>query len=215
MCAGGIFCIIGRHIIGLYFFRMVPVSGSFWIRVVFPLVIYSGFLLLHTIYSIVEPVFYGWILYLQPESMYSVMAWHFLVCYFLECCSQHVHLYVPLEALFESLLFFVFLLLIQLPFLFCSFCYHISLLKCFCFFYLRSLVYLPVFCIDIFGRISFRCLWNVLFLFVLLDPISLSLSLPSFANSFWSISLKYHFKHVCCFCFGLFIPIYHRVFFLS
>ena len=67
ICAIRIFYILGRHLIGLYFLRIVPSRYTFWIRVVFPSVIHSSIFLSFTL--VIDECEFS-----KPEFMCTIMA---------------------------------------------------------------------------------------------------------------------------------------------
>ena len=103
---------------------MVHFGVSFWIRVDFLFFIYSAILAFLDIYTVEGPVFYGSTRIFNPETMYAIMAWCFSIRRFLDFCSEWFHVYFRRQTFIEPCSSFS-MFLIHLPFLLCSFSFHI------------------------------------------------------------------------------------------
>ena len=153
-------------------------------------------------------VCHEWVEFLEPESMYSIMAWCFPIWYFLvlfwvnRCISPLSDL---LPVLRIHLLCYLFIRL------FCNVGCHILLQKVFGFTCIWWLICFPI--------ISHHSL--VEFPFVILEspvlsvfyPFSISLNLPSFASTFWFISSSCYFSNVSFSFLSLHVPAFFSLFY--
>ena len=92
---------------------MVPFWGSFWIRIVFSLIIHSIiFISSWHLYSLRTSLSCpsGREFFFLPEFTYAIKVWHFPIHYFLKCCSELFQVYVHLRAIFKSLQFFIYII---------------------------------------------------------------------------------------------------------
>ena len=171
-------------------FGPVPLRGSFWTRVVFPLVIHSG-TLASCWHLFISSVILSWIeVNFLPESIYSIMAWRFPVGHFLMLFWVNLCIFAFGPSSSPSNCFLV--LLIQSGF----FCYVLLV----AIFYSKLSLH-PV-------AIS----WNVLF--CLYFTLSRYLfNLPSFASTFWCISSSF-FVIFFLSCYFLFVPTYYYYYYI-
>ena len=81
--------------------------GSFWIRVVFLLVIHSSMSVsCKHLFILISSLSWIEVNFFEPESMYVIKAWSFPVWYFFECCSQLINVYNHLRTFFDTLQLF-------------------------------------------------------------------------------------------------------------
>ena len=101
ICTVSIFHIIGRYVMGQQLLEAVPFWGTFWIKGVFLLVIYSSisfffFFLWPSIPFACQSVADGSEL-LKPKSMYAIVAGRFPIWYIFESCSEWIEVYFRLR----------------------------------------------------------------------------------------------------------------------
>ena len=129
--------------------RWFLIGWSFWIRVIFLLVIHSSILVSSRhLHSFKASLLWMDINFSKSESMHAIMAEHFPIWYFL-----YVALSDSTSRPSLCLCSFFFLLFIHLAFLFFLFPYFTA--KLFCFFCSQLLVYPCVFSTDLLVEFSF------------------------------------------------------------